>query len=392
MTRAVNRRFILSGLAATTSLAAFALPRGDAIAASRKYTPIDHSALGDDEPLHVVISIAEQKAHVYAGTRIIGSARISSGKPGHETPQGIFTVMQKRRHHRSNIYSNAPMPYMQRLTWSGIALHEGHVPNRPASHGCVRLPNGFAADLFAMQTRDRHVVIADAMPEVHDVTSAALFQPRLAETASLDPASGTASAPSDGEDSLPLRIYLTRHTGKHRLERVQHMLSRLGFYKGRIDGLMGRGTWRALIDFQLSADIKPTGIIKGATLPVLEAAFGVEETPAGHLYVRQGQQPVFDMPVQLDDADLPLGTHLFSMGAYSDTVRKANWVALTVEGNKFGGAGAALGALDCFHIPATARARIEKRLTSHSSLAISDTGLGQETGKGTDFIVVTRNW
>lgn len=125
---------------------------------------------------------------------------------------------------------------------------------------------------------------------------------------------------------------------------------------------------------------------------MLEAAFGVEETPAGRLYVRQAQEPVFDMPVHLADAHEPLGTHLFSMGKPGTITNRADWVALTIEGDTLGGAGAALAALSRFDIPATARSRIESLLTPHSSLAISDTGLGPETGKGTDFIVVTRDW
>ena len=400
MTRALNRRLILAGLAAA-GLAAPLMPQhADAAtkkkkkaSARSKYVPIERAALESGQPLHVVVSLDEQKAHVFAGTQLIGSSPISSGKPGHETPQGIFTVMEKRRHHKSNLYSNAPMPYMQRLTWSGIALHEGPLPGRPASHGCVRLPRDFAADLFSLETRNRHVVIAGGMPQVHPVTSSLLFQPRLPETASLDPASGTAQAATGGEaNDKPLRIYLTRHTGKHRLERVQHMLSRLGFYDGEQDGLMGRQTWRALVDFQLAAGLKPTGVIKGATLPVLEAAFGVEETPAGHLYVRQAQKPVFDMPVHLKDAHQPLGTHLFSTGASGAAANRAEWVALTVEGDTLGGTGAALAALARFDIPSSARSRIESLLTPHSSLAVSDIGLGPETGKGTDFIVVTRDW
>lgn len=407
MTRAMNRRLILTGLAAA-GLAAPLLPQAAIAATSKKkqkkkkkkaaavrsnYVPIERTALENGEPLHVVVSLNEQKAHVYAGTRLIGSSPISSGKPGHETPQGIFTVMEKRRHHKSNLYSNAPMPYMQRLTWSGIALHEGHLPGRPASHGCVRLPRDFAADLFSLETRNRHVIIAGGMPAVHPVSSARLFHARLQETASLDPASGTgqSAASNEGTDK-PLRIYLTRHTGKHRLERVQHMLSRLGFYSGEQDGLMGRQTWRALVDFQLAAGLKPTGVIKGATLPVLETAFGIDETPAGHLYVRQAQKPVFDMPVHLSDAHEPLGTHLFSMGKPDASTNRADWVALTVEGDTLGGTGAALAALSRFDIPANAINRIESLLTPHSSLAISDTGLGPETGKGTDFIVVTRDW
>lgn len=393
MSSRLNRRDLMAGLAAA-GLGAQMLPGASTFAATGKkaasFSPIDRSLLEDGAPLHIVISIEDQMAHVYAGTHLAGSSRISSGKPGHETPHGIFTVMEKRRHHRSNIYSNAPMPYMQRLTWSGIALHEGKVPNRPASHGCVRLPRGFAADLFALQTRNRHVIITGHMPEPYAISSDALFQPRLPETASLDPASGTDATAENDDAAQPVRIYLTRHTGQHRLERVQHMLARLGFYEGEQDGLMGRATWRALLEFQKSAGLKPSGVIRGATLPVLEAAFGIKETPAGHLYVRQGQQPVFDLPVSLDMVHVPLGTHLFSMGQPDDISRKASWVSLSLEGNELGGAGAALQALKRFDIPADARARIERMLTPHSSIAISDTGLGPETGEGTDFIVITR--
>lgn len=142
----------------------------------------------------------------------------------------------------------------------------------------------------------------------------------------------------------------------------------------------------------MAAGLKPTGVIRGATLPVLETAFGIEETPAGHLYVRQGQEPVFDVPVRIDQAHQPLGTHLFPIGETGDPAQKAEWVALTVEGSALGGSGDALNALNRFTIPDAARKRIETMLTPHSSLAISDTGLGTETGMGTDFIVITRDW
>jgi lipoprotein-anchoring transpeptidase ErfK/SrfK len=77
-----------------------------------------------------------------------GSTRVSTGRRGHETPVGTFPILQKKVHHRSNLYDNAPMPYMQRLTWGGVALHAGRVPGYPASHGCIRLPRAFAQDLY----------------------------------------------------------------------------------------------------------------------------------------------------------------------------------------------------------------------------------------------------
>ncbi|WP_313804848.1 L,D-transpeptidase family protein [Sphingobium sp.] len=101
-------------------------------------------------PLYMVISVERQMVHVYDGDRLVGIASVSTGMKGHRTPTGEFSVLQKREWHRSNIYSNAPMPFMQRLTWDGIALHAGHNPGHPASHGCIRLPYAFARKLFGM--------------------------------------------------------------------------------------------------------------------------------------------------------------------------------------------------------------------------------------------------
>ena len=101
-------------------------------------------------PIYMVISIERQMVHVYSGDRLIGMAAVSTGMAGHRTPTGAYPILQKREWHRSNLYSNAPMPFMQRLTWDGIALHAGHNPGYPASHGCIRLPTAFARALFAL--------------------------------------------------------------------------------------------------------------------------------------------------------------------------------------------------------------------------------------------------
>lgn len=98
----------------------------------------------------MVVSLEKQMVHVYMGDTLVGVASVSTGMKGHGTPTGQFTILQKRQWHRSNIYSNAPMPYMQRLTWDGIALHAGHNPGHPASHGCIRLPLAFAKRLFEL--------------------------------------------------------------------------------------------------------------------------------------------------------------------------------------------------------------------------------------------------
>lgn len=98
----------------------------------------------------VVVSIPAQLAYVYRDNVLIAVSTISTGKPGKDTPAGEYTILQKKPFHRSNLYSNAPMPFMQRLTWDGIALHAGHLPGYPASHGCIRLPAAFAKKLYAI--------------------------------------------------------------------------------------------------------------------------------------------------------------------------------------------------------------------------------------------------
>ncbi|MFV0622889.1 L,D-transpeptidase family protein [Sphingomonas sp. ac-8] len=113
------------------------------------------------EPVTVTVSLALQRAYVYRGSTLIAVSTVSTGKPGHETPIGEFEILQKKEMHRSNLYNDAPMPYMQRLTWDGIALHAGAIPGRPASHGCVRLPAAFAKKLFAATAKGAMVSIND---------------------------------------------------------------------------------------------------------------------------------------------------------------------------------------------------------------------------------------
>ncbi|WP_235940161.1 L,D-transpeptidase family protein, partial [Salipiger sp. PrR007] len=110
-------------------------------------------------PVSVVVSIDEQRVHVYRGGIRIAVSTCSTGKPGHETPTGVFVVLQKDRDHHSSTYNNAPMPNMNRLTWGGIALHAGNLPGYPASHGCIRLPLDFSARLFEVTHLGTPVII-----------------------------------------------------------------------------------------------------------------------------------------------------------------------------------------------------------------------------------------
>jgi hypothetical protein len=120
------------------------------------------ASTADQGSVSIVVSILDQQAYVYRGGRLLGVSTVSTGSDGHETPTGEFTILQKKVFHRSNLYSNAPMPYMQRLTWTGIALHAGHLPGYPASHGCVRFPKAFARQLYDMTQLGGSVTIVDS--------------------------------------------------------------------------------------------------------------------------------------------------------------------------------------------------------------------------------------
>ncbi|MET0308431.1 MAG: L,D-transpeptidase family protein [Sphingomonas sp.] len=98
----------------------------------------------------IIVSLPDQRAYVYRDGEMIGMTTVSTGAPGRATPVGDYTILQKKPFHRSNLYSNAPMPFMQRLTWSGIAMHAGHLPGYPASHGCIRMPRAFAEQLYTL--------------------------------------------------------------------------------------------------------------------------------------------------------------------------------------------------------------------------------------------------
>jgi lipoprotein-anchoring transpeptidase ErfK/SrfK len=112
--------------------------------------------------VHVVVSIPDQRAWVFRGQSFIDSSPVSTGMRGHSTPTGTFPILQKKVHHNSNLYSNAPMPYMQRLTHSGIALHAGQLPGYPASHGCIRFPMTFAKKLYGLTRMGTIVRVVNA--------------------------------------------------------------------------------------------------------------------------------------------------------------------------------------------------------------------------------------
>jgi hypothetical protein len=120
-----------------------------------------HPEISPAGPVVIIVSLPGQRMYVYRNGVRIGVSTVSTGKKGHATPTGIFTILQKKVRHESNIYKGAQMPHMQRLTWTGIAMHAGHLPGYPASHGCVRLPTNFAEKLYSVTGNGTSVIITD---------------------------------------------------------------------------------------------------------------------------------------------------------------------------------------------------------------------------------------
>lgn len=155
--------------------------------------------LAPDGPLVMVISLPQQLGYVYRNGVRIGVTTVSTGRSGYETPPGVYSILQKRVEHYSNRYDSAPMPFMQRLTWDGVALHAGHVTGKPASHGCIRLPRVFAGKLYAVTTRGMIVIVADQESPA----------PALASPGFFAPVSADSGKPRGRRFSVPQRYHLS---------------------------------------------------------------------------------------------------------------------------------------------------------------------------------------
>jgi hypothetical protein len=166
----VRRQFLSVAASATVLLAVAPLAAAEAKrtpsikALARAFVPGAYAWQPERAPagpVEVVVSLPKQLAYVYRSGKLIGASTISSGKAGHESPIGRFHILEKRAVHRSNRHDDAPMPFMQRLNWFGVALHGGEIPGHPASHGCIRLPMAFAEKLFGATELGSYVFIAD---------------------------------------------------------------------------------------------------------------------------------------------------------------------------------------------------------------------------------------
>ena len=303
----------------------------------------------------IAVSTDHQTLTVYDDGVPVAHTSISTGVADHPTPHGIFSVIEKQRFHASNIYSAAPMPFMQRLTWSGIALHEGHVTGRPASHGCIRLPPAFATDLFRYTREGARVIIAHEDPVPTPWGAMSLL---------------TAAPAHHDDDAAPLPADVE--------------------IEARPRGAGASTTEGVRKDF-------------GAAAPISILV----SRKAGKLYVRRASKPLMTVPIAIDDPQRPLGTHLFIAGA--DPTR--SWSAVTlntpvVEASNIDNTSRARRARDVSNMPLAAStswdalsrlhlapgtsALLASMMTSGATLILSDDGArGRETWDGTNFIALS---
>lgn len=177
-------------------------------------------------PMKIVIVPDIQRIYVFQSDKLIGFSAISSGKKGKETPTGFFNILQKNVDHKSNLYSDAPMPFMQRLTWDGIAMHGGYLPCYPASHGCIRLPLAFAKALFGVTRLDQEVfVLQDTATPVNRPEPKPVVDPILAPTMPPVESTSTQEAPVSKASTITHR----HHPPDASLTRKKTPLPRLTF-------------------------------------------------------------------------------------------------------------------------------------------------------------------
>ena len=316
-------------------------------------------------PLQIIISIADQRISLYDNGALIARSSVSTGVQGYPTPLGIFSVISKERWHRSNIYSAAPMPYMQRITWSGIALHAGVLPGYPASHGCIRLSNDFAIRLWHLTERGTRVIIAPEDVQPVEIANRHLSVPKP-------------KVPSESETAAVAGSGTTAHSSA--------------------PAALVRGDELAFATLRVAPQkVVPISVFVSRK--------------SSRLFVRKGLTPLFDIPVEIHNPKEPLGTHVFTaMEPQKDSASRWTVVSMprafshasagTAQERKEPGErtaeatspvslpDSADAALDRIEIPQDVVEQISELLTPGSSLIISDYGMSSETREDTDFIVV----
>ena len=418
--------------------------------AERPIESIQSRSAGD--PVMAIVSLRSQRITVYDSKGWILRAPVSSGTKGRETPAGIFSVIQKVEEHYSNLYDDAFMPHMQRITWSGIALHGGVLPGRPASHGCIRLPFDFAEQLFGATTMGMRVIVAPTDVAPVEFAHPLLFQPKpgaaalaasraaeAQETASKAVKVRLAAATASREATRAAVPVRTAENLKLKAEaQLRAAETTLGSAKSAEEKEQAEGAkaqaaarlaelqlqWDAAnVDLQLRLDAvtsarEAAAVAEAARAVAAEAARQIarELQPVSvlisrksqRLYVRQAFAPVFESPVTIADPDRPIGTHVFTATERTTDDAKLRWSVVSLRSGRAPGGTAepqdrARGSSGRDTEPAdadSAKAALDRivipqdaldrigNMTPRSSLIVTDEPMSSETGKGTEFVVL----
>ena len=330
------------------------------------------------EPIMAIVSLRSQMVTVYDAKGWIFRAPVSTGQKGRETPAGIFSIIQKQAEHYSNLYDDAYMPNMQRITWSGIALHGGPLPGYPASHGCIRMPYEFAAQLFDETPLGLRVIVAPADVEPIEITHLAPLPSKpddgalaAARTAAADEATRKAdqarlaAGAAFREAALataPVRA--AENLASRAREQLAAAEAALGSANSA-DAKVRAGSAKAQAVARLSELQEQWTAAKAKLQPKLdalaaarEAAVVAESAQAAaaeavrqvaralepvsvlisrktqRLYVRQAFEPIFESPVTIRDADRPIGTHIFTAVERTNGETDMRWNVVSLESKR----------------------------------------------------------
>src|SRR5215467_416196 len=444
-TAAMRRRgppavLTLAAMAALTALTA------DAVARQARPAPPPKEAVAPrvaGAPIMAIVSIKSQQVTFYDADGWILRAPVSTGTKGRETPSGVFALVDKEVDHRSNMYDDAWMPHMQRLTWNGIALHGGPLPGYAASHGCVRMPFGFAEKLFDKTRIGMRVIISpnDAAPiefshgallvpnvkavaaaparaetlarEAVEAAKTADEAKKAAATAAREAALLTASlrklewlkSRADAELAFADKALAAAETdqAKARAEELKQKAAATAAEAGtqldraKADAKSRLDAAAAAKEAAEAAETKKADAAKAAS----EAKLALEPVSVyisratQKLYVRRNTHKpwpdggeVFDatieVPVTIRNPDKPIGTHVFTAMARSDMGLR--WTAVTIDNGDD-----AKDALDRITIPQNVLDRIAPTALPRSSIIVSDEPLSSETNDRTEFVAVLNN-
>jgi len=293
-TRAVSPRAWRNRASSGRSVLARAVPSGAGRLASARAAP---QAPLPEAPLLLVVSLDHQRLSIYSKGKLAETTTVSTGTPSDPTPSGVFAIIEKSERHFSNLFGGAPMPFMQRLTMSGVALHSGHVTGRVASHGCIRLPHEYARRLYKATELGMRVVVSADDPVPVDIPNMRLLEPaRLAAATKIAMASTVeATSASDGTPVQPAPAI-----------RDKSIDPRTGKQKGPLSLLRDE-------------------VLRAAPLSVLVSR------AEGRVYVRHMFEPQLDAAAEISEPRRPLGTHVYTLIETQPDGSGQRWSAVTVK-------------------------------------------------------------